>query len=114
MYRWIACAPALLLGASDPRYTADGGLVPFGDYRQWVFLSSGVDMSYSERAAPTGHAMFDNVFVEPSAWAGFKQTAHWPDKAVFVLENRVGTSHGSINQRGQFQTGEVGAGSACA
>ena len=48
-----------------PSYTTDGKLKYPVNYREWVFLSSGIDMSYSDRA--TGRSMFDNVFAEPSA-----------------------------------------------
>lgn len=101
----------LLLGGAAPepasRFAADGGFIPPTDYREWVFLSSGVDMSYSDAPAPAGASVFDNVFVDPVAWRAFKQTGHWPDGTVFVLENRGAASHGSINRHGQFQTGEV-------
>jgi len=90
--------------AAAPRYAEDGGLIPPTDYREWIFLSSGVDMSYSDAPATAGHSVFDNVFVEPSAWRAFKATGHWPDGTVFVLENRAAASKGSINQHGQYQT----------
>ena len=99
----------LLLGAAPgnpraPYYNADGALVSPTDYREWIFLSAGLDMSYSEAAGPAEHSMFDNVFVDPAAWASFKQTGHWPDKTVFVMENRAAATHGSINKQGRFQT----------
>ena len=109
----IFLAPFLILlgGAtgelSAPRYTPDGALVRPADYREWVFLSAGLDMSYSEGAAMAGHSMFDNVFVDPAAWAAFKRTGHWPDKTVFVMEVRGASSRGSINKSGHFQTEEL-------
>jgi hypothetical protein len=107
--------PLLLLGltgaAADgggpARFTADGSLERPADYREWIYLSSGIDMSYNEAAAATGHSMFDNVFVDPAAWRAFKATGHWPDKAMFVLEVRGATGQGSINKHGQFQTPEL-------
>jgi hypothetical protein len=102
----------LLLGAATdqpfgPQYTAAGLLIPPADYREWVYLSTGIDMSYSEAATRADHSMFDNVFVDPAAWAAFKKTGHWPDKAMFVLEIRGASSQGSINRHGQFQTEEI-------
>lgn len=96
-------------GPSDgaPRYDEAGRLVPPTNYREWVFLSSGLDMSYSERAGAPDMHMFDNVFAPRAAYAVFRRTGVWPDKTVLILENRGGTSNGSINKRGQFQTGEV-------
>ncbi len=112
--RLICAAPllmALLSGAGDggsgPHYTAAGGLVLPVDYREWVFLSSGLDMSYTEQPAMPGASAFDNVFVDPAAWAAFQRSGHWPDKTVFVMENRAANSKGSINKRGHYQTTEL-------
>ncbi len=89
---------------------ADGRLKFPADYREWVFLSSGVGMTYGPigDAAHTGPPMFDNVFVNPASYRGFLKTGHWPDKTVFVLEVRGSESHGSINKDGHFQTGIMG------
>jgi hypothetical protein len=87
------------------RYTAEGRMEFPSDYRTWVFLSSGMDMSYSEnaqQAAAGGHA-FDNVFVDRAAYEGFLKTGHWPEGTVFALEIRRGSGKGSINKGGQFQ-----------
>jgi hypothetical protein len=99
-----ASAPA---DPGPPRYDADGRLVLPADYREWVFLSSGMDMSYSQSPAMAGAHMFDNVFAPRAAYARFKTTGVWPDKTVLMLEVRGGASKGSINKLGQFQTGEV-------
>ena len=94
--------------ASDvPQYTNDGRLQFPHDYRQWVFLSSGLGMTYG----PLGSGReprFDNVFVNPSAYRAFLETGHWPDKTVLVLEVRSAQSKGSINQGGHFQTDVAG------
>jgi hypothetical protein len=82
-------------------------LTPPANYRDWVFLSSGVDMSYSEHPAMVDTHTFDNVFAPPAAYAAFKRTGVWPDKTVLMLENRGAKSKGSINRLGQFQTGEI-------
>jgi hypothetical protein len=89
-----------------PVYTADGSLQRPQDYRNWTFLTSGVDMSYLERPAMPGMSMFDNVFVNPDAYAAFVKTGTWPDKTMLVLEVRRGQQTGSINKHGRFQTGE--------
>ncbi len=106
-------APLLLLlaAAADeptgPRYTVDGALVPPANYREWVYLSSGLDMSYSEAPSMAGHSMFDNVFVDPASWASFKRTGHWPDGTMFVMEARGASSKGSINKQGHYQTEDL-------
>jgi hypothetical protein len=101
---------ALAATAADlpsPRYAPDGALLPPTDYREWVYLSSGLDMSYSESASAEAHSEFDNVFVDPAAWTLFKATGHWPDKTMFVLEIRAASSQGSILKRGRYQTEAV-------
>jgi hypothetical protein len=86
-----------------PAYTPDGRLLYPEHYREWVFLSSGVDMSYNPKAMAAGHTVFDNVFVNPEAYAKFVQTGTWPDKTVLVLEARMGMEKGSINHQGHYQ-----------
>jgi hypothetical protein len=87
-----------------PTYTEDGRLLFPADYREWVYLTSGVDMSYSPNAMGMDHSMFDNVFVNPDAYKAFLQTGTWPDKTMLVLEVRVAGSNASINKSGHFQT----------
>lgn len=93
--------------AYTPTYTKEGRLLFPATYREWVYLSSGVDMSYNPKVEAMGHSAFDNVFVNPEAYARFKETGTWPDKTVLVLEARMGMDKGSINQKGHFQGTEV-------
>ena len=74
------------------------------DYRQWVFLTSSLDLNYSTAAAPSHH-MLDNVFVNPEAYKAFLKTGTWPDKTILVKENRMAESAGTLSKSGQFQTG---------
>jgi hypothetical protein len=91
---------------SGPVYESDGRLKLPANYREWIFLSSGLDMSYSAPSA-ADHSMFDNVFAEPTAYREFVRTGTWPDGTSLVLEARGATSKGSINQHGKFQNGDV-------
>ena len=93
--------------ADGPRYTKDGRMERPPNYREWVFLSSGLGMTYGPLAAP-GNPQFDNVFVNPSAYQAFRKTGRWPDGTVLVLEVRSAQSKGSINKGGHFQSGVVG------
>lgn len=105
---------ALLLASSitlmaQPRYTGDGQLMLPSDYREWVFLSSGLGMTYDSPNAP-GMQMkpsFTNVFVNPAAYRSFLATGKWPDKTMLVLEVRASSSKGSINQGGSYQSDVV-------
>jgi hypothetical protein len=93
-------------GGDGPQFTSDGRMEYPRDYREWVFLSSGLGMTYGPLASK-GEPRFDNVFVNPSAYHRFMQTGTWPDGTVMVLEVRSSQSKGSINQGGHFQGGDV-------
>jgi hypothetical protein len=90
-----------------PTYTADGRLLFPASYREWIYLTSGIDMSYSPNATGMDHSMFDSVFVNPDAYKAFLQTGTWPDKTILVLEVRVAGSKASINKSGHYQTSEL-------
>jgi hypothetical protein len=94
------CAACAL--AQAPRYTADGQLTLPADYREWVFLSSGLGMTYQPMAGEKNPA-FTNVFVNPSSYRSFLSTGKWPDKTMLLLEVRASASKGSINQGGSYQ-----------
>jgi cytochrome P460 len=87
-----------------PRYTGTA-LVRPTDYREWIFLSSGLGMTYEPPSDNPRPPTFGNVFVNPSSYRSFMQTGKWPDKTIFVLEFRNSDSEGSINKAGRFQTG---------
>jgi hypothetical protein len=94
--------------ASDaPQYTSDGRLRLPAIYREWIFLSSGLGMTYGPLAS-AAEPRFDNVFVNPSAYRSFLNTGRWPDSTILVLEVRSAQSKGSINQGGHFQGGVIG------
>ena len=98
----LALAATSLLRAAAP------DTIPFpADYREWVFLSSGLGMTYGPLATPPSDPAFDNVFVKPAAYKAFVQSGKWPDGTMFVLEVRGSTSQGSINKGGHFQTEAV-------
>jgi hypothetical protein len=91
--------------ASTPEYNKDGQMQLPEHYREWIYLSTGFDMSYTP-AQNAGHHMFDSVFVNPEAYRSFVETGTWPDKTVLVLEVRGARSKGSINQSGNYQDTE--------
>ena len=110
----VALSLALLSGAvanaqaaAGPVYTAAGELMPPRQYREWIYLSTGMNMSYIRRLAGMGHDMFSNVFVNPEAYREFLRSGTWPDKTMLVLEVRGATSKGSINQQGLYQSANI-------
>ena len=88
--------------SSPLEYTREGLLRRPEHYRDWIFLTSGFDMSYNAAATKAQHA-FDNVFVDPRAYKVFMDTGTWPDKTVLMIENRAAKSRGSINRSGNYQ-----------
>jgi len=90
-----------------PVYTADGKLEFPANYREWIYLTTGLDMDYSPNVNFADHDMFDNVFVNPEAYHAFLATGTWPDKTIFVLEGRMAATKGSINKSGHYQTTEI-------
>jgi len=97
--------------ADAPRFAADNELARPENYREWIYLSSGIGMSYNaaaNNAAGPANPPFDNVFVTPSAYRSFLQTGTWPEQTMFVLELRGSASEGSINKQGRFQQQVLG------
>jgi hypothetical protein len=92
--------------SSGPEYTSDAQLKFPENYRNWIYLTTGFDMSYTAAATPDHH-MFDNAFVNPEAYKGFVETGTWPDKTMLLIEVRGAESKGSINQAGHFQGTDV-------
>ena len=88
-----------------PTYITGTNLVKPANYREWVFLGSGLGLTYEQGAAGN---TFTNVFVNPAASRGFMNTGRWPDKSVFVLEFRASGTEAPPNTTGRFQTRLVG------
>jgi hypothetical protein len=95
------------LVAQAPQYTADGKLALPADYREWIFLSSGLGMTYQPMAHEDGPA-FTNVFVNPTSYRSFLANGKWPDKTMMILEVRASSSKGSINKGGSYQGDVLG------
>jgi len=104
--------PAAVLNAGAPAdeaapgYTDSGQLKFPANFRTWVYLTTGFNMSYV--ATSSNSDTFDNVFVNPTAYAAFLATGTWPDKTVLVLEARRGVPKSSIDRTGASQGGRVG------
>src|SRR5215831_20671101 len=94
--------------ADQPHYTSENHLLAPENYREWIFLSSGLGMSYSPQGAD--HQMFTNVFIPQWAYHEFEKSGKWPDKTMFVVEERGSETKGSINQTGHFQSDRMGYG----
>jgi hypothetical protein len=113
----LLCLSALLMAQDSsqaapnhstvPVYTLDGKLVFPANYREWIYLTTGMDMDYNPDIAMAGHSMFDNVFVNPEAYKAFVATGTWPNQTMIMLEGRMAANKGSINKKGHYQTNDV-------
>ena|SRR5437016_973389 len=95
----LPCAAA---AAQLLKYDDDHRLAIPADYREWVFLTSSLDLNYSDMAA--SRSVLDNVFVNPDAYKAFVKNGTWPDNTVLIKENRVAEAAGTISKSGKFQT----------
>src|SRR5262249_14771566 len=72
-------------------------------FRKWVFLSSGMDMSYVDNAPRA--STFGNVFVNADAYDAFLKNGTWPDKTILVLDVRKAERQsGAFLKNGSFQS----------
>jgi len=109
----VVCVGALMAagpeaGSGKPQYTGDNQLLRPENYREWIYLSSGLGMNYNPTSSD--HIMFTNVFVPQSAYSEFLESGKWPDKTLFVVEERMSETKGSINKAGHFQADLMGIG----
>ncbi len=108
---WGLVVSAQRVDGDGPQYSGAANLMRPANYREWVFLSSSLGLTYQPAAgapAPPAGPQFQNVFVNPSSYRGFMQTGKWPDKTIFVLEFRQSAVSTSVNKDGKFQSGLAG------
>jgi len=78
------------------------------DYRQWIYLSSGLNMEYTGDKPPRCKEgdcqMFENAFVRPEAYKAFVKDKVWPVGTVFMVERRCAVQKASIDTNGSTQT----------
>jgi hypothetical protein len=100
---WRLSVDAQQPSADGPRYAENGQLLRPADYRDWVYLTSGLGMTYGPAGAGNPPGNFDNVFVSRAAYQRFMTMGKWPAKTMFVLEIRRADQHVSINNGGYTQ-----------
>ena len=100
---FLGAMMAAAVWAQQPQFTKDNRLIKPADYREWIFLSSGLGMTYGGGHVADGNQLFDNVFVNPPAYRSFMQTGKWPEGTIFILEVRGSEQNKSINKGGHSQ-----------
>ena len=90
--------------AKAPQFLPNNEIALPENYREWIFVSSGLGMSYNEEGvARSENPRFDNVFVKPESYRAFMKTGKWPNGTMFVMEVRRSKTKDSINNSGSFQ-----------
>ena len=102
VFAWSWTSEAQTRAADGPTYSSSGQLIRPADYREWVYLTSGLGMTYGPAQPAAGRPpLFDNVFVTREAYREFLRSGTWPDKTMFILEIRRADANVSINNGGQ-------------
>lgn len=104
---WSLAAAAQQPASDGPQYVNTNHLVRPANYREWIFVGSGLGLTY-EGDSGGGSTTFTNVFVNPSAYRGFMETGRWPNGSVFALEFRRSQTETPPNRSGRFQTDLIG------
>jgi Cytochrome P460 len=97
--------------SEGPEYTADAQLKLPEHYREWVYLTSDYYVASDPSKMPVaGQRKFNNIFVNPEAYRSFLKSGAWPDKTMFVVEQRAAEDIGSPNpkQKGDVQSSQIG------
>ena len=64
----LICCALLAVAANAIEYSPDAKMILPKNYREWVFLSSGLGMTYIPNTGANVNPHFDNVFVNPEAY----------------------------------------------
>jgi hypothetical protein len=88
----------------SPAFTSTGELVLPTGYREWVFVGTGLGMTYGPTQRPsTLPAAFENIYVPREAYRVFMQSGRWPERTIFIMEGRSVQSHQLLANVGQTQ-----------
>jgi len=107
-----ACVALLLVIAAPcvagpaPSFNATDELERPADFREWIYLTTGLDMFYGPAASAMrrdGGSVFTNVYVTPDAYREFIRAGKWPEKTMFILEARRAETAASIDNVGKSQ-----------
>jgi hypothetical protein len=96
----IACSDAQ---AEDrelfgPTFNRDGELLLPPNFREWVNVTSSLNLSYDSEVDPNAPppdpntppppSVFQNVFASPTAYQQFRRTGTWPNGTMMIIEIR--------------------------
>lgn len=97
-----AAALAAEVQRDQPRFANGNQLIRPVGYREWMFVGTGLGMSYSKGPGDK-NPTFANIYIQPEAYRRFAAAGEFPDKTLLVMEVVSAGSRASINQQGQFE-----------
>lgn len=77
-----------------PQYTAKGELVTPSGFETWVFVGSNLGLAYkhelpvttAKESAQAEMQVFHNIYINPAAYAHFKEKHEFPELTMLVME----------------------------
>src|SRR5262249_61985616 len=77
-----------------PQYAGKNVLVRPADYREWIYLSSGLGMNYGggQREAPVSKNFF-----WPPPFRGILSKRHWAEHTIIVIRGRCSANPGLLH-----------------
>jgi hypothetical protein len=91
----IAFAPSVRSQSSTvPQYTSGGELVTPSGFETWVFVGSNLGLAYkhelpvttAKETAQADAQVFHNIYINPAAYAYFKEKHEFPELTMLVME----------------------------
>jgi hypothetical protein len=94
---------ALFASAPDEKapklqYDEKGQLIRSADCRECIFLAARYGINYSP--APGSHEAFPNASLRRWAYNELANSEKWPEKCMFMVDERDSASRSSVNQKG--------------
>lgn len=110
----LAAVPVVLAadptpaGMVNPTYNAQGDLVRPDNFRNWIFVGASLGLSYDDGATQEGPGLFHHVYMQPEAYAHYKETGAFAEKTMLVMENYSAGQKVDPNLHGHFEDARVG------
>jgi hypothetical protein len=99
-----------------PAFNRQGELLLPSNYREWVNVTSSLNLSYDSEVdpnapppdpnAPPPPSVFQNVFATPAAYQTFRRTGTWPDRTMLIIEIRQAVTNPTVRE-GALVQGEL-------
>jgi hypothetical protein len=98
-----------------PAFSPAGDLLLPSSYREWVNVTSSLNLSYDSEVDPNApppdpaappRNVFQNVFAAPAAYQVFRRSGTWPDRTMLIIEIRQAIPNATVRE-GALVQGEL-------